>query len=50
MDLQSNFERNPSYPYFFYFGVISIVFVLKHKHVIRKQTESVTGFEVHFRI
>ena len=50
MDLQSTFERIPSYPYFLYFGVISNLFVLKHKYIIRKQTESVTGFEVHFRI
>jgi hypothetical protein len=35
--------------YFFYFGVFSSVFVLKHKYVRRKQTEAVTGFEVRFR-
>jgi hypothetical protein len=50
MDLQSTFERISLYPYFFYFGVFFSVFALKHKYVRRKQTESVTGFEVCFRI
>jgi len=44
MDLQSTFERIPAYPYFFYFGVFSSVFVLRHKYVRRQQTESVTDF------
>ena len=36
MDLESTFERIPLYPYFFYFGVFSITFVLKYNYVDRK--------------
>jgi hypothetical protein len=50
MDLQSTFEKIPLYRYFFHFGVFSIIIILKHNYVGRKQTESVNGFEVRFGI